>query len=989
MSHETKLPTAIKTLFLGGFLLLSQCARLGEAGVTLSEQNMLPAQLVVTGETKPGMGSNGGPITWDFWVKDRKATSDAMLGSFLPFYKLNAIRLAVSAHFVFYRDSSDVTINAGQAATVLATMETAYNNLKSIYGSGEHPYTNDGARIVILAYNIQDDYSTTGNYVGGYFSPRDLYSNQFTKALFTEPVAIQQYSNLVGILGGYSNEMSIINYDLNPGYSTNAAQVNDIVIHEISHLFTYSRRVIKQRVTNHDLWIAEGIAENAPHQTIQTSDVQQLRLTQLASPSTIDYFQDAPQLTDFQKWAPKIVGYLQSNLFFNYLRHRAELQLAGSSATMLSELMTRLDSTIESIDFLIQKYIPGATFASLYGDYVITHYLMMLGSEIQNNGIDGTGGVLNQKYSFCKSEIGISGVLNNCTSIKSRYSAVIPFNYEAPKCADGSYGLNPNSYFIFRHRVTGDQVPLDTAGSNPVSGELPLKYVINPTTEIAMLAGVPATTTLRTFDSSQTLPFVTAMPAGLGLTGSDIVHVLVYNPNKTGSCRPVDNALVLKRNHSKWVGSNAFGTQATPDFDWQTDTGAVWVNNQNGAYNRPKGLAVFNGGRPPTTPYSATNFIYVTDYNNMSLQKVDLDKGSPMGRLGRITTTCPTADLGWDNSSQRYQNGYCAHNLDSPQGVYVYPPVSGTANHEIYVADSSNRRIVKYDQSGAFQGWLGLNGTCSAGTWSTAATVTDAETLRLAGAELDPCMFWVPTALTSDGANLYILDSGKHRLLKRDRVTGNYLGYVGNGQNGWSASTANIMVGTLSGFQAGYFDAPSGIIVDSTYIYIADTTNQRVVRLNKGTGVFDAWMGNGTDGWKTSWIALSSGTGPRAFNSPSALALDATYIYIADQLNNRIVRWSIAGNTFEGWLGHGRIGWDKNSSAPTADPYAGVSYYPPDYYARPHGLAVARAIDKDTKRNYLYMTSVYNGRVTRINLDCAAAPGSAACDQVYDPFVQP
>src|SRR5688572_10374967 len=80
------------------------CARLGEAPLTLSEQNMLPEQQIQPGMTKPGMGLDGGPITWSFWTKNRQAASDAMLGSFQPFTKVNAVRLSVSAHFVLYRD---------------------------------------------------------------------------------------------------------------------------------------------------------------------------------------------------------------------------------------------------------------------------------------------------------------------------------------------------------------------------------------------------------------------------------------------------------------------------------------------------------------------------------------------------------------------------------------------------------------------------------------------------------------------------------------------------------------------------------------------------------------------------------------------------------------------------------------------------------------------------------------------------------------------
>ncbi|MCX7633744.1 MAG: hypothetical protein N2Z22_10475, partial [Turneriella sp.] len=215
-----KLPIAKAALALIALLqATSGCARLGESGLTFSEQELLPEQLISTGEDRPGMGASGGPLFWSFWAKNRTAASDAMVASFAPFYRVNAVRLAVSPHFVFYRDVLQATPNVAQAASILATLENAYNNLKMVYGGSEHPYPHNAARIVILALDILDDYTTTGNYVGGFFSPRDLYSNRFTTALFTDPVAIQQYAEYIATLGGYSNELSIIYYDTNPGFT--------------------------------------------------------------------------------------------------------------------------------------------------------------------------------------------------------------------------------------------------------------------------------------------------------------------------------------------------------------------------------------------------------------------------------------------------------------------------------------------------------------------------------------------------------------------------------------------------------------------------------------------------------------------------------------------------------------------------------------------------------------------------------------------------
>lgn len=222
------------------------------------------------------------------------------------------------------------------------------------------------------------------------------------------------------------------------------------MIHELSHLFTYSKRVVKRRV-DHSLWIAEGIAENAPHATIATASVQALRLQQLASPSVITYYQDAPQMTDFLTWAPKVIAYLQSNLFFNYLRHRAEMQLGGSAATMLTELMTLPIKASRAWSWIIPEVDSGKNFADIYGDCVITHYLMLLGIALDSAaGIDGAAANLTQ-YSFSNVGIGSSSSTVG-GAIYEIYLRRYPSTLKRRNVADGSYGLKPNSYFIFRYK---------------------------------------------------------------------------------------------------------------------------------------------------------------------------------------------------------------------------------------------------------------------------------------------------------------------------------------------------------------------------------------------------------------------------------------------------------------------------------------------------------------------------------------------------------
>lgn len=1051
MSHK-KLTS---TLLILTALFMAHCAKLGEAQLGLSQQNTVPTQPIATTTTKPGMGADGGPSSWSFWVKNRQATSDTMLGSFAPFYKVSATRHAVSANFVLYRDSLASNLTTSQAATVLANMESAFASLKSVYGAGQKPDANNNARIVILAYDILDDYSTTLNYVGGFFAPRDLYSNAFTTALFTDPVTIQQYSSVIATLGGYSNEMSIIYYDLSPGYSTNPSQVNDIVVHELSHLFTYNRRVVKERLVNHDVWIAEGIAENAPHQTLQKANVQQLRLTQLSSPATIDYYQDAPQLTDFVTWGPKVIGYIQSNLFFNYLRHRAEMNFAGSSATMLTELMTTPDQTITGLESMIGKYIPGNNFSSIYADYVITNYLMLLGIPIDaTTGLNG-GAASQLKFSQTNVQIGNSSSTVNGTTIKSKYPTDMPFNYEAPKCADGTVGLKPNSYIIFRSQYLGlDKTTVDSPGAGEVAGELPLKYIINANTETVLISGAPpATVNLYTYDAGQTLPLV-SLAGTFAWVNPDFIHMIIYNPNKSGSCRPFDKTLIAKRNHSRWIGSNSYGVQPSPDAYWQSDVGASWSNNTNGGFYRPSGIAAYTTGVYPTS--YPNNFIYAVDYTSMAVQKMNLDDGSPQGRLGNTSLTCPTSGVGWDFSTSRYVNNYCAHSFDAPQGIAI-----DSTNGDVYIADSSNRRVVKYDSAGNFVAWLGnAAGWQGAGTVTTSislftqgslpaprtgtttvgsavitvasttglhiagipvsgagipagatilsaildtsitldqpATATGATTLTFTGgcSGYDPQMIQVPWGIAVDGTRLFVVDNQSNRLIVFNKASGNFISYFGNGNTNWTAAptgtAAACSASSVLGNDMKSLSRPRGMTINGSLAYIADSSNMRVMEIDianttAGAGTTTRWLGDGNSGWQTSGGSSGAASNQRYFmNTPSGVAHDGTNLYITDQKNNRIIKWSTAG-VYGGWLGWGKVKWETGTTPPPeSDTYAGVSYYPPDFYAEPDGITFASTNGAAVNKKYIFFTSVYNGRITRVNVDCATNPtNNTFCTPVY------
>lgn len=103
-----------------------------------------------------------------------------------------------------------------------------------------------------------------------------------------------------------------------------------------------------------------------------------------------------------------------------------------------------------------------------------------------------------------------------------------------------------------------------------------------------------------------------------------------------------------------------------------------------------------------------------------------------------------------------------------------------------------------------------------------------------------------------------------------------------------------------SGIGNGIFDSPSGICMnsDETSIFVADTENHRIQKFNISTDiggrkqyVFNCWYGsfNGVNGKHTSENEFGEESDSAiGFMSPSSVACDGSYIYIADTQRNDI-----------------------------------------------------------------------------------------------------
>ncbi|MBI4404879.1 MAG: SMP-30/gluconolactonase/LRE family protein [Deltaproteobacteria bacterium] len=198
---------------------------------------------------------------------------------------------------------------------------------------------------------------------------------------------------------------------------------------------------------------------------------------------------------------------------------------------------------------------------------------------------------------------------------------------------------------------------------------------------------------------------------------------------------------------------------------------------------------------------------------------------------------------------------------------------------------------------------------------------------------------YYPSAVAIDSAgNLFIADTNNHRIRKVDGNSGNISTVAGNGTGGYAGDNGPAVSARLN--------SPSGIAIDSDGdLYIADTNNHRIRKVDSN-GDISTVAGTGTAGYDEDGPDATS----RKLNRPVGVLLDSSdNLYIADSANNRIrmvdgsgIISTLAGNGSGGYSGDGR-------AATSAKLYNPVS------------------IAMDPAGNF-YIADMYNSRIRMVDM---------------------
>jgi sugar lactone lactonase YvrE len=153
-----------------------------------------------------------------------------------------------------------------------------------------------------------------------------------------------------------------------------------------------------------------------------------------------------------------------------------------------------------------------------------------------------------------------------------------------------------------------------------------------------------------------------------------------------------------------------------------------------------------------------------------------------------------------------------------------------------------------------------------------------------------------PAGVVVSGFFVYVADSGNNIVRRLDTRTGNEIVVAGNGTAGFSGDG-----GPATNAE---FSAPSGLAVDTTgNLFIADTGNQRIRKVDTA-GTIMSVAGNGTAGFGGDGGPATSAQ----LNRPVRVAVDrGGNLFIADISNDRIRKVDTAGTitTVAGGLAQG------------------------------------------------------------------------------------
>jgi hypothetical protein len=204
--------------------------------------------------------------------------------------------------------------------------------------------------------------------------------------------------------------------------------------------------------------------------------------------------------------------------------------------------------------------------------------------------------------------------------------------------------------------------------------------------------------------------------------------------------------------------------------------------------------------------------------------------------------------------------------------------------------------------------------------------------------------FNAPYGVAVSGNYLYVADTSNNRIRRIDLTTNATSLVAGNGVGAYGEGVGS----------SAYFYSPASVAVSGNYLYVADSYNYMIRRIDLTTNATSLVAGSGTSGY-------AEGVGSSAsFSNLAGVAVSGNYLYVADYVNHRIRRIDLTTNATSLVAGNGTGAYAEGVGSNAT-------------FFLPYGVAVSG--------NYLYVADKNNHRIRRIDLTTNAtslvAGGSA------------
>lgn len=253
-------------------------------------------------------------------------------------------------------------------------------------------------------------------------------------------------------------------------------------------------------------------------------------------------------------------------------------------------------------------------------------------------------------------------------------------------------------------------------------------------------------------------------------------------------------------------------------------------------------------------------YLYITDTGNSTVRQIDISTGV-------VTTLAGTA------GNYGYADGTGA------AAQFNYPETLTISGGYLYVMDTQSFVVRQVDISTG-------DVTTFAGTAYTEGYSDGVgSAIEFAG---------YPTGITTDGTNLYAVDSNNATIRKIVISTATSSTLAGSPVLASTGSTDGV--GT-----AARFNWIQGIASDGTNVYVSDLINNTIRKIVVATGAVTTFAGTAGSG------STVDGTGTAArFNNPHGIVYTGGYLYVADyfgQVIRRISTTTGVVTTFAGTVG--------------------------------------------------------------------------------------